>query len=171
MHFEVIYSILDRERLRKIAFAVGVTEDEQLKLEKEGNEIITLLQAYYEKEVPKEMESLTFTLPGELRSVQFSCPPGDEDKQISDWGIVTTFTLFSLENILLLFGALLLEKQIIFVSPNLGSLSAVVLSWLPLLRPYVFQGACIPILPTSMYEYMDAPVCLNTFILKLIYFY
>jgi hypothetical protein len=112
-----------------------------------------------------------------LRSLQFCCPPGDEDKQISDWGVVSTFTVFALENILLLFGAILLEKQIIFVSPNLGALSAVVyvlllimtlivllrLSWLPLLRPYVFQGAVIPILPVNMYEYMDAPVCLFIF--------
>jgi len=52
----------------------------------------------------------------------------------------------------------LLEKQIIFVSENLGFLSAVVLSFLPILRPYIFQGPFIPMLPKHMFEYLEAPV-------------
>ncbi len=32
------------------------------------------------------------------------------------------------------------------------------LSFLPLLRPYIFQGPFIPVLPRHMLEYLEAPV-------------
>jgi len=66
--------------------------------------------------------------------------------------------LLSLENILLLFRALMIESQIVVISKNLGLLSAVTLSFIPLLRPYVFQGPFIPILPDDFIDYLDAPV-------------
>jgi hypothetical protein len=43
---------------------VGVTEDEELQMEKEGSEIVALLRAYYAKPVPKENNMLKFSLPG-----------------------------------------------------------------------------------------------------------
>ena len=158
LHFEVIYSVIARERLRKIAFAVGVTTDEELEINKENNEVITILKYYYEVKVPTEDNSLTFQIPGELRQVEFKCLPGDEEKQIAEWGLITIIKSLSIDQIIDIFQSLLLEKQIVFVSKNLGCLSACVLSWLPLLRPYVFQGVVIPILPVEMFEYLDAPV-------------
>ena len=105
---------------------------------------------------------------------------GDEDKQISDWGIAPLFQLLSLDVIVKLFHCLLIEKPVVFICSNLGLLSAVVyvsfmpffllpfffdgfltwfrLSFLPILRPYVFQGPFIPILPLEMLEFLEAPV-------------
>jgi hypothetical protein len=130
---------------------LGVTE-------KDNDAVLTLLTSYYEKNVPVESDSLHFTLPGELRSLDFVCPPGDEDKQLAEWGLLTLFGLLSLDNILIIYRAILLEKQVIVVSKDLGILSAVVLSLLPIFRPYVFQGPFIAILPRQLYECLEAPV-------------
>ncbi|XP_021715014.1 uncharacterized protein LOC110682988 [Chenopodium quinoa] len=63
-----------------------------------------------------------------------------------------------LENILTLFAGALLEKQIIFVCSNLGILSASVLSFISLIRPYQWQSLLMPVLPNDMLEFLDAPV-------------
>jgi len=101
---------------------------------------------------------LKFNLPGELRSIEFVCPPGDEDKHIAEWTIATTFAKISLDHIIDLFRATMLEKSIVIVCSNLGMLSAVAMSIIPVLRPYVFQGPFIPILPEVLHEYLEAPV-------------
>jgi len=101
---------------------------------------------------------LKFSLPGELRSFEFTCPPGNEDTQIAEWGLPTLFHLLSLPHIITLLTALLIEKQVVIVCNNLGYLSAVILSLLPLLRPYVYQGVFVPILPDGWTDYLQAPV-------------
>ncbi|KAH9616694.1 hypothetical protein KSS87_001428 [Heliosperma pusillum] len=63
-----------------------------------------------------------------------------------------------LDNLLTLFAGALLEKQIVFVSSNLGILSASVLSILPLIRPYQWQSLLMPVLPNDMLDFLDAPV-------------
>jgi len=52
----------------------------------------------------------------------------------------------------------LLEKQVIVVCPNLGILSAVVLSLIPMISPFEWQSLLLPILPAKMIEFLDAPV-------------
>lgn len=54
--------------------------------------------------------------------------------------------------------ALLLEKQIVVFSPSLPLLCAVVLSALPLLRPYAWHSLLLPVTPSSMLGFLDAPV-------------
>eukprot|EP01119_Soliformovum_irregulare_P017830 TRINITY_DN5357_c0_g1_i1.p2 TRINITY_DN5357_c0_g1~~TRINITY_DN5357_c0_g1_i1.p2 ORF type:complete len:578 (-),score=183.77 TRINITY_DN5357_c0_g1_i1:70-1803(-) len=153
VHFEVLYSILARNRLRRISLAVGVQDEE-----KKGESEIDLVKAYYQKEVPTESNGLKFNLPGELRSLEFVCPPGDEDRQMAEWGLVTLFKLLSLKNIMTLFTCVMLEKSIIFFSHDVGLLSACTLSIIPLLRPYVFQGPFIPVLPEEFLEFLESPV-------------
>jgi hypothetical protein len=70
----ILLTFAARDRLRKIANFVGVTEDEQLNIEKEGNEVLDIIHEYYTKAVPTESNSLRFQLPGELRSFEFICP-------------------------------------------------------------------------------------------------
>ncbi|KAJ7977160.1 DENN domain-containing protein [Quillaja saponaria] len=62
----------------------------------------------------------------------------------------------------------LLEKQVVVVCPNLGLLSAAVLSLVPLIRPFQWQSLLLPfpftlflpfqILPARMLDFLDAPV-------------
>ncbi|XP_031267859.1 DENN domain-containing protein 1B-like [Pistacia vera] len=63
-----------------------------------------------------------------------------------------------LSEVLTMFAAALLEKQIIVVCSNLGILSASVLSIIPLIRPYQWQSLLMPVLPNDMLDFLDAPV-------------
>ena len=47
-----------------------------------------------------------------------------------------------------------------FFCPNLGLLSAAVLSLIPLIRPFAWQSLLMPVLPTheEMLNLLDAPV-------------
>eukprot|EP00271_Cylindrocystis_brebissonii_P004863 TRINITY_DN16781_c0_g1_i1.p1 TRINITY_DN16781_c0_g1~~TRINITY_DN16781_c0_g1_i1.p1 ORF type:complete len:740 (-),score=110.14 TRINITY_DN16781_c0_g1_i1:1248-3467(-) len=82
----------------------------------------------------------------------------EEAQMTAPWTITILCSLLSLKNILVLVEAALLEKQIVFVSPNLGILSALVLSVIPLIRPYVWHSLLLPILPDDMLGFLEAPV-------------
>jgi len=94
----------------------------------------------------------------ELNSINFECPPVDDETSLGDWCIACTFRMLSLDIIITLFAALLLEQRIVLVCNNLGVLSAIALSFIPLIRPYVWQGVFIPILPHCLLDCLDAPV-------------
>ena len=52
----------------------------------------------------------------------------------------------------------LLEKQIVVICPNLGILSAVVLSLIPMICPFEWQSLLLLVLPKAMLVFLDAPV-------------
>ena len=56
--------------------------------------------------------------------------------------------------------AALLERQMVVFCPNIGILSAVVLSLVPLMRPFAWQSLLLPILPVQdkMLDLLEAPV-------------
>ncbi|KAK4391862.1 DENN domain-containing protein 5B [Sesamum angolense] len=60
-------------------------------------------------------------------------------------------------SVLTLFAGALLEK-IVVVCANLGILSALVLSLIPLIRPFQWQSLLMPVLPNDMLDFLDAPV-------------
>jgi len=66
--------------------------------------------------------------------------------------------VLSLESILALVAGVLLEKQVVVVCPNLGVLSAIVLSLVPMIRPFQWQSLFLPVLPDRMLDFLDAPV-------------
>lgn len=82
----------------------------------------------------------------------------EEATALSVWTIACLCGSLRLENVLTLFAGALLEKQIVVVSSNLGILSALVLSVIPLIRPYQWQSLLMPVLPNDMLDFLDAPV-------------
>jgi hypothetical protein len=64
----------------------------------------------------------------------------------------------SVDNIVTLLNAALLEKQLVVFCPHIGVLGAVVLSLVPLLRPFAWQSLLMPVTPVSMLGFLDAPV-------------
>jgi len=123
-----------------------------------ANDAIDILSTYHNSPVPKQGNILSFVIPHYNKTIEFLCPEGGEDQTIAGWCLACIFRMLTLDNILLIFAAALTEKQIVFVCENLGVLSATVLSLIPLLRPYVWQGPFIPILPETLYECLQAPV-------------
>ncbi|KAL3642910.1 hypothetical protein CASFOL_013725 [Castilleja foliolosa] len=91
----------------------------------------------------------------------------EEAAALSVWSVACLCGSLRLEHVLTLFAAALLEKQILIVCSNLGVLSAMVLSVIPLIRPYQWQSWLMPViscysisqvLPNDMLDFLDAPV-------------
>ncbi|KAE9585517.1 putative DENN domain-containing protein [Lupinus albus] len=82
----------------------------------------------------------------------------EEALALSVWTTATTCRVLSLESVLALVSGVLLEKQVVVVCPNLGVLSATVLSLVPMIRPFQWQSLLLPVLPRKMIDFLDAPV-------------
>ncbi|XP_062209859.1 uncharacterized protein LOC133911580 isoform X1 [Phragmites australis] len=82
----------------------------------------------------------------------------EEALALSTWTTATVCRALSLENVLGLFAGVLLEKQIVVVCPNLGVLSSIVLSIIPMIRPFQWQSLLLPVLPRKLIDFLDAPV-------------
>ncbi|XP_008804739.2 uncharacterized protein LOC103717932 isoform X1 [Phoenix dactylifera] len=82
----------------------------------------------------------------------------EEALALSIWTIATVCRALSLESVLALFAGALLEKQVAVICPNLGVLSAIVMSVIPMIRPFEWQSLLLPVLPRKMLDFLDAPV-------------
>jgi len=89
---------------------------------------------------------------------------GEESSRMEESALLQIYTgdlivrLFQTKTIFQLLTAILLEYKVIFVSPNRRLLTATILGFLPLIRPFEFQGSAIPILPRSLLPYLEAPI-------------
>ncbi|XP_047147114.1 uncharacterized protein LOC124819606 [Vigna umbellata] len=82
----------------------------------------------------------------------------EEALSLSVWTMATTCRVLSLDSVMTLITGVLLEKQVVIVCPNLGVLSATVLSLIPMIRPFQWQSLLLPVLPGTMMDFLDAPV-------------
>uniref|UniRef100_A0A0D6R184 UDENN domain-containing protein n=1 Tax=Araucaria cunninghamii TaxID=56994 RepID=A0A0D6R184_ARACU len=94
----------------------------------------------------------------EVAEVNSAFAAGEEALALSLWTVATVCRVLSLESVLTLVAGALLEKQIVIVCPTLGILSAVVLSLIPMIRPFEWQSLLLPVLPKKMLDFLDAPV-------------
>ncbi|RWR97303.1 DENN domain-containing protein [Cinnamomum micranthum f. kanehirae] len=94
----------------------------------------------------------------EVAEVNEKLAAAEEALALSIWSTATVCRALSLESVLALFTGALLEKQVLVVCPNLGVLSAIVLSVIPMIRPFQWQSLLLPILPRKMLAFLDAPV-------------
>ncbi|KAI3782768.1 hypothetical protein L2E82_12824 [Cichorium intybus] len=94
----------------------------------------------------------------ELAEAHSALAVEEEATALSVWAIACLCGSLRLEHVLTIFAGALLEKQIVFVCSNLGILSALVLSIIPLIRPYHWQSFLMPVLPNDMVDFLDAPV-------------
>ncbi|KAK1290206.1 hypothetical protein QJS10_CPB18g01821 [Acorus calamus] len=82
----------------------------------------------------------------------------EEALALSIWTTATVCRALSLESVLILIAGALLEKQLVVICPNMGVLSAIVLSFIPMIRPFEWQSLMLPVLPRKMLDFLDAPV-------------
>jgi len=83
---------------------------------------------------------------------------GEESELTMRYATELVFRAVSTKVLLQLLAAILLEYKVIIVSHNYRLLSTFVLGLMPLLRPFEYQSSVIPILPTGLLPYLDAPV-------------
>lgn len=151
LHFEVMYAVLASERLDALQRLGGEQRSAV-------SSALAILKEYHTLPVPDEDKASIFELSSTLHHVKFSSPTGHEDKLIGQWSLPPFVCLLTLPNIITLLNAAMLERRIVFVSSNIGYLSACVLSIVPLLRPFIWQGTYVPVLPNHLREYLQAPV-------------
>ena len=144
--------------------------------EEEEDDFSTILAEYWRAPVPRRGYSCTITFSAAPLEVKFkrwhaprdsSIPYGETDNnmQLSEaagsagaWAVCTLCKSLSLENMITMLSCVLLEKQIVVFCPSLGVLTGVVWSMQPLILPFVWQSVLFPVMPSSMIEFLDAPV-------------
>ncbi|KAK8694058.1 hypothetical protein V6N13_071620 [Hibiscus sabdariffa] len=100
----------------------------------------------------------SFISSSEPAKVDGKLAAAEEIIALSVWTTATICRVLSLDSILAMIAGVLLEKQVVVICPNLGVLSAVVLSMVPLICPFQWQSLCLPVLPMRMLDFLDAPV-------------
>ncbi|KAL6061973.1 DENN domain-containing protein 5B [Balamuthia mandrillaris] len=170
LHFEILYSILviyllsfgnffQAEERSNMLAAVSQESSSSSSSALEESSVIRLLKEFQTVQLTAELENIgpAFSR-GPALSFTFSCPSGSEEDRIGEWCFASTGRLFSLPDIVRLFKAVMMEYKIVVVCSNLGILSRVAMSLIPLMRPFVWQGPFIPILPASLAECLESPV-------------
>ncbi|KAL7200967.1 hypothetical protein ACSBR1_032810 [Camellia fascicularis] len=94
----------------------------------------------------------------ETAEVNLKLSAAEEALSLSIWTTATICRVLSLESVLAFITGVLLEKQVVVVCPNLGILSAIILSFIPMIRPFEWQSLFLPVLPGKMLDFIDAPV-------------
>ena len=104
---------------------------------------------------PQGRYEVNFTLPDRTINIR---RPRTNQLPMVDFSYRPLFTFLSIDNILMVFSALCVEKNVCFYSTNIALLTPVQEAFLSLLFPLVWQGAYVPILPNDMLDILDAPV-------------
>mmetsp|Transcript_34753 Transcript_34753/g.90135 ORF Transcript_34753/g.90135 Transcript_34753/m.90135 type:complete len:715 (+) Transcript_34753:138-2282(+) len=124
-----------------------------------------ILSSYYSMHIPLPGVSMSLPcLPGSPymdTSKVFRRPsPGIPEvvPLLGRWGLPAALRVLPFEAIELILAASLLERNIIFKSKNLGLLSSISLVIPPLLHPLSWQSAYIPVLPSTLIDFIQSPV-------------
>ncbi|XP_031373072.1 uncharacterized protein LOC116188080 isoform X2 [Punica granatum] len=147
------------------------------------NDLLQIVCSYHALPLPSRGNMIVFRPLEHLQAIEYHRPPvsalglpevcldllepaevnakmaaAEEALALSIWTTATTCRVLSLESILAVFAGVLLEKQVVLTCPNLGVLSATVLSLIPIIRPFEWQCLLIPVLPGRMLDFLEAPV-------------
>eukprot|EP01112_Ceratiomyxa_fruticulosa_P020129 TRINITY_DN676_c0_g1_i1.p1 TRINITY_DN676_c0_g1~~TRINITY_DN676_c0_g1_i1.p1 ORF type:complete len:621 (-),score=67.18 TRINITY_DN676_c0_g1_i1:457-2319(-) len=124
-----------------------------------SNTAENILSRYRKCTVPPPGNTLSFRSAPDLPTIQFKRPTLDEEENVlCEYSLPILFYELSRENFYTLLSCVLLEKKICIYCENLRVLSSVVLSWITLIRPFVYQSIIIPLLPCSLNTMLDSPV-------------
>lgn len=104
---------------------------------------------------PHGQIQVQLTLPD--RNLIISRPPRNE-LPLADFSFRPLFQALDINNVLQLFTCAVLEFKIVLCSKHVALLTPVAESILSLLLPFAWQGAYIPVLPSSLLDVIDAPV-------------
>lgn len=143
LHFNFLHTLLAKDR--HVRMAGGAANDVEL-----------LIRGYSEVQVPEHGTALSFKLAGDVHEFAFVLPGHDQDSLLTEWCAVRLFAL-TVDTMVTLLAALLQEYRVVVQSQQLGTLTTFVLGLIPLLKPFVWQGALVPILPNSLAEALQAP--------------
>ncbi|TMW60548.1 hypothetical protein Poli38472_000590 [Pythium oligandrum] len=104
---------------------------------------------------PRGQIQVQLTLPD--RNLVISRPPHNE-LPLVDFSFRPLFQALDVNNVLQLFTCAVLEYKIVLCSKHIALLTPVAEAILSVLLPFSWQGAYIPVLPSSLLDVIDAPV-------------
>eukprot|EP00010_Vexillifera_abyssalis_P000149 CAMPEP_0201560410 /NCGR_PEP_ID=MMETSP0173_2-20130828/78254_1 /ASSEMBLY_ACC=CAM_ASM_000268 /TAXON_ID=218659 /ORGANISM="Vexillifera sp., Strain DIVA3 564/2" /LENGTH=930 /DNA_ID=CAMNT_0047974857 /DNA_START=193 /DNA_END=2983 /DNA_ORIENTATION=- len=96
--------------------------------------------------------------PGVVDNHSFFRPRDEYDATLEYINLEPLLRCLDARNILCLFGSLLIERRVVFVSSQLSRLSACCQSAAALLYPFTWQHIFIPVLPSSLLSFVCAPM-------------
>lgn len=117
----------------------------------------------YNVPVPLPGKSLKFFVPNDepakspLEIVIYQ-PSLSHELPLLDYSLKDVFTWLGVECLIQLFTCVLLENQVLLKSADFQKLMAVSECITALLFPFTWQHVYVPILPASLYHFLDAPV-------------
>lgn len=97
---------------------------------------------------PAGIVDITFYL-GE-KDITFKCPPANQPNVWTGLPVYSLFECLSPENVILLFSAVLVERQIVFVSSQYTLLTACSETIASLIYPFTWSHVYVPILPRTL---------------------
>lgn len=117
----------------------------------------------YEVSIPQPGKSIRIYLPPEdthLPPTQFILqrPNLATELPLLDFPFRTVFSLLGIDHVIQLFTCVLLENQVLLRSADYNKLMIVGEAVTSLLFPFTWQHVYAPILPASLYHFLDAPV-------------
>ncbi|MBA0675356.1 hypothetical protein Goari_016904, partial [Gossypium aridum] len=135
------------------------------------NDLLQIVCSYHALALPQRGSEIVFQPLEHLQAIEYVRPPisalamdesffysmepseinakfaaAEEALALSVWTTATICRVLSLDGILAVIAGVLLEKQVVVVCPNLGVLSAVVLSLIPIIRPFQWQSLLLPVI-------------------------
>uniref|UniRef100_A0A1B6CZ38 UDENN domain-containing protein n=2 Tax=Clastoptera arizonana TaxID=38151 RepID=A0A1B6CZ38_9HEMI len=111
----------------------------------------------YEVTIPHPGRSLSFTCYPDIKTT-IHRPSSIEELPLFDFPIREMFNFLGVDCVLQLFTCLLLENQILLCSCEYQRLMLVAESMTCLLFPFTWPHVYVPILPSSLHHFLDAPV-------------
>ncbi|EQC39951.1 hypothetical protein, variant [Saprolegnia diclina VS20] len=104
---------------------------------------------------PRGRIQVQLTLPE--RTIYIARPPKNQ-LPLADFSLRSLFQVLDMNNVLTVVACLLLEQKVALCSKHLALLTPIAETLLTLLFPLAWQGAYIPVLPSSLLDVIDAPV-------------
>ncbi|KDO16772.1 hypothetical protein SPRG_17723 [Saprolegnia parasitica CBS 223.65] len=104
---------------------------------------------------PRGRIQVQLTLPE--RTIYVARPPKNQ-LPLADFSLRSLFQVLDMNNVLTVVSCLLLEQKVALCSKHLALLTPIAETLLTLLFPLAWQGAYIPVLPSSLLDVIDAPV-------------
>jgi hypothetical protein len=167
LHVDLIHAVLSvqqTERLRKLAVKGALfMNDSKFQIGPHQIEnCVELIQSYYSALVPRRGQRIQIAMPSCLASdIVFRRPKGKGDDVnilLSSWCCVLAWSRLSAHDLIDVLECLLNEYKVIVVGENQALITAAVLAFVPLLRPLVWTGVLLPLLPQKLIDFVDSPV-------------
>ena len=179
LHADVLFSLLmllHLHRAQKLAAAPpqGITRPSSKPLgPHQVPACVSLLTRYHHLRVPPVGAGFVLKVGDSLPSIQFERAGGGDEAGAAEvsavsgreaalccaqWSLVVAWSFVSGDMLADMLECGLRETKLIVVDENLALVSAAVLSLLPLLRPLSWASIILPILPSKMHDFLDAPV-------------